>query len=422
MKFIVKKSDISGTVDIPASKSHTIRALFFAALADGESKIIKPLLSEDGLSALKTIQAFGARVEKIDDYFLIQGTSGRLQVPDNVIDVGNSGTTMNVSLSIASLINGYTVLTGDAQIRNRDIAPLVTALNNIGASVITTKNNGKPPVIVKGKATGGYTKLDATSSQFLTSLLISAPLMEKDTTIDLNILNEVPYVEITLWRLDKQGIKYQNDGFKRFVIQGNQSYKSFEETIPADFSSATFFMALAAIGGGEVTLKNLDMTDKQGDKRVVSILQEMGAKVTIKPDGITVKGDSLKGIEIDMNSIPDALPALAVVGCFAEGETRLLNVAQARNKETDRIRVMREELTKMGADIEELEDGLVIRKSKLKPATVDGRSDHRVVMALAVAGLCIDGTTTIDSAEAASVTFPNFAELITKIGGDISVN
>ncbi|HQB61928.1 MAG TPA: 3-phosphoshikimate 1-carboxyvinyltransferase, partial [Spirochaetota bacterium] len=236
MRFIVKKSDIFGTVDIPASKSHTIRALFFAALADGESKIIKPLLSEDGLSALRAIQTFGARVKKIDDYFLIKGVSGRLQIPDNVIDAGNSGTTMNVSLSIASLVNGYTVLTGDSQIRNRDISPLVAALNNIGASVITTKNNGKPPVIVKGKATGGYTRLDATSSQFLTSLLIASPLMERNTTIDLNILNEVPYVEITLWRLDKQGIKYQNDGFKQFIIQGNQSYKSFEETIPADFS------------------------------------------------------------------------------------------------------------------------------------------------------------------------------------------
>ncbi|HOV12945.1 MAG TPA: 3-phosphoshikimate 1-carboxyvinyltransferase, partial [Spirochaetota bacterium] len=327
------------------------------------------------------------------------------------------GTTLRIALSVASLIDGYTIFTGDEQIRNRPVGPVVEALNNLGAFSVTSKNNGKAPVIVKGVAKGGKTKLDGVSSQFLTSLLISCPLMQNDTEIELTRLNEVPYVDMTLWWLDKFGIKYENRNYKTFFIKGNQSYKCFNETISADFSSATFFIVLAAISGGKIKITNLDVTDPQGDKEVLKIVESMGAKIIYEKDGITIEGGDLKGIEIDMNAIPDALPALAVAGCFADGETKLLNVPQARLKETDRIRVMFEELTKMGADITELEDGLIIRKSKLKSTNVYGHKDHRIVMALAIAGLCLNGKTVIDTAEAASVTFPTFSDLIKKCGG-----
>lgn len=421
MNFKVSKSTINGEIDIPGSKSHTIRALFFATLAKGVSIIKKPLISNDALSALKTCKAFGAEIKEKNDSFIVKGTDGNLNIPDDVIDVGNSGTTINIALATASLIDGYTVFTGDNQIKNRPLLPLIDALNNLNAKIVSTKNNGKPPVIVKGRATGGFTKLDAITSQFLTSLLINSPLMESDTEIEIVRLYEQPYVEMTLWWLDMLNIKYKNDNFKRFKIYGKQKYEPFEKTIPADFSSATFFIVLAAITGGEIKLNNLDMTDPQGDKLVVKIIEEMGAKVKIEKDSITVKGDKLKGIEIDMNSIPDALPALAVAGCFAEGETKLLNVPQARLKETDRIKVMYEELTKMGANIKELDDGLIIRQSKLKPTIVNGHDDHRIVMALSVAGLALDGETTITTAEASSVTFPNFPDLVKKCCGNINL-
>ncbi|MDF2524146.1 MAG: aroA, partial [Clostridiales bacterium] len=229
------------------------------------------------------------------------------------------------------------------------------------------------------------------------------------------------YAEITLWRLNKQGIKYENHDYKTINIYGRQKYNSFNMPIPGDFSSATFFMVLAAISGEEFVLENLDITDPQGDKLILSILEDMGAKVNIQNQSITIKGDKLVGREIDMNSIPDALPAMAVAGCFAEGETRLVNVPQARLKETDRIRVMFEELSKMGADITELPDGLVIRQSKLKGCNVSGHDDHRIVMSLAIAGLNTEGSTTIDTAEAMSVTFPEFAEFIKNCGGDIEL-
>ena len=321
----------------------------------------------------------------------------------------------------AALAPGYTVLTGDYQIRRRQIGPLVKAINNLGGQAYTTRGNESAPVVIKGRAKGGFTTLDAVTSQYLSSILLNAPLLENDTHIEVTRLNEIPYVEITLWWLDKLGIKYQHHNMKEFFIQGQQNYSGFECTIPGDFSSATFFMVLAAITGQEFTLTNLDMSDPQGDKLVLSILEDMGAKVTTNSSSITIKGETLKGRTIDMNSIPDALPAMAVAGCFAQGETRLVNVPQARLKETDRISVMCKELTKMGADIEELPDGLIIRESSLKGCIVNGHDDHRVVMSLAVAGLKAEGETLIDTAEAMSVTFPEFVKCIEQCGGDIQL-
>jgi 3-phosphoshikimate 1-carboxyvinyltransferase len=419
MLLKVSQSETSGIVRIPGSKSHTIRALFIASLADGISEIINPLISHDALSAVEVCKAFGAEILTSKTQYTVKGFNGTPQIPDDVINVGNSGTTLRFGVMTAALNEGCSVFTGDYQIRRRPIGPLIDALNNLGAEVFSTRGNGMAPVVVKGKARGGETALDAVTSQFLSSMLINAPLLEQNTLIKVTRLNEVPYVEMTLWWLDKQGIKYENHDFKSFLIRGNQKYQSFTMTIPGDFSSATFFMVQAAISGAEFRLANLDMTDPQGDKSVLTILEDMGAKVTFEDRFIVIRGGRLTGREIDMNTIPDALPAMAVAGCFAAGETRLVNVPQARMKETDRIQVMREELSKMGAQISELPDGLVIKQSKLKGVPVNGHDDHRVVMALAIAGLNSEGDTIIDTAEAVNVTFPEFIELIKASGGNI---
>ncbi|RCX16625.1 3-phosphoshikimate 1-carboxyvinyltransferase [Anaerobacterium chartisolvens] len=408
MYLKVMKSETGGIVHIPGSKSHTIRALFIAGLAGGVSEILNPLISSDALSAVEVCKALGAEIQAFDGKFTVKGFNGVPNTPSDVINTGNSGTTINFAASAAALGEGCTVFTGDGQIRSRPMGPLLEALNNLGAQAFSTRGTGVPPIVIKGRLKGGYTGLDGITSQYLSSLLLSLPMCLKDSEIALTRLYEVPYAEITLWWLDKQGIKYQNNGFKTISIQGGQSYKPFKTSIPGDFSSATFFMVLAAISGGEFVLKNLDMTDPQGDKLVLSILRDMGARVDIASDYIVIKGNGLKGREIDMNSIPDALPAMAVAACFAQGETRLVNVPQARLKETDRIHVMCTELSKMGADITELADGLVVRESRLKGCRVSGHCDHRVVMALSVAGLNIEGETVIDTAEAVNVTFPEF--------------
>lgn len=418
MLLRVRKSRAGGCVTIPGSKSHTIRALFIASLAKGQSVITNPLVSEDALSAEAVCRAFGAGIENHGNRFVVDGFSGMPTTPENIMDVGNSGTTLRFALMTAGLIqNGCTVFTGDYQIRRRPLGPLLEAMNTLGAEVFSTRNNKMAPVVVKGRLKGGKTELDAVTSQYLSSILINAPLLDNDTEVVLTRLNEIPYVEMTMWWLDSQCIKYSNDNFKTFHIKGGQGYKAFNTAIPGDFSSATFFMVLAAISGGEILLKNLDMTDPQGDKKVLDYLQGMGAVVSHTGEGITVKGETLKGIEIDMNATPDALPAMAVAGCFAEGETRLVNVPQARLKETDRINVMCMELKKMGADIEELPDGLIIRSSRLKGCRVSGHDDHRVVMALAIAGLNAEGETVIETAEAMNVTFPEFPRLAEDCGG-----
>lgn len=421
MVLRVRKSAASGCVSIPGSKSHTIRAVFLASLAGGRSVIVNPLLSKDAFSAVSVCRAFGAEIESDLDRFVIDGVDGKPALPENIVDVGNSGTTLRFAMMTAGLIDGYTVFTGDYQIRRRPLGSLIHAMNELGGTVFSTRGNDMAPVVVKGRLKGGKAGLDAVTSQYLSSILINAPLLDNDTEIIISRLNEVPYVEITMWWLDKQGIEYCNNGFKSVYIKGGQKYKAFDITIPGDFSSATFFMVLAAISGEEFILKNLDMTDPQGDKKVLEYLREMGAEVRCLDDGIVIKGKKLKGIEIDMNSTPDALPAMAVAGCFAEGETRLLNVPQARLKETDRIHTMCVELGKMGADIEELQDGLIIRNSRLKGCRVSGHDDHRIVMALAVAGLNSEGVTEIDTAEAMNVTFPAFPLIVRECGGDIKM-
>lgn len=419
MKLTVTKSTLAGTVEIPGSKSHTIRAVAIASLAGGTSTIRKPLVAADTMAAVEAYSLLGAQITRPDEW-IVNGADAQPRVPDNVIDVANSGTTLYVALGSAALVDGVTVFTGDDQIRRRPAQPLIDALNALGARVESTRRNGMAPIIVRGPMTGGHVRIDGSkTSQYLTSLLLNCPLAKGDTVIEVTNLVEQPYVEMTLGWLAEQGIQVENEGFERFTIPGRQSYREFDKPIPADFSSATFFLCAAAVTGSDITLLGLDMNDTQGDKAVVDMLIEMGCKVELVQDGLQIIGGNLRGGTFDLGDTPDALPALAVTACFAEGETRLVNVAQARLKETDRIAVMREELSKMGADIEELPDGLVIRGSKLHAAQVHGHYDHRVIMSLAVAGLCLDGETEVYTAEALNVTFPTFVELMQNVGAQM---
>lgn len=422
MKLIVKPSTLKGIVGIPASKSHTIRAVFIASLAGGSSEIINPLESADGFSSVEACRCLGAEIELFKNKWVVHGTNGNIMFTKNIIDVGNSGTTARFCTGSASLGRDTVTITGDAQTKGRPMQSLIDALNNLGSNIKSIEGNGRLPIKVKGRLKGGKTTVSGMTSQFISSLLINCPLSDGNSEIYMQELNEKPYVDMTMWWLDKQDIKYQHENFRKFYIKGNQSYKPFKEVVPADFSSATFFLCAGAITDSEIILKGLDMSDTQGDKRVVRILKDMGADIEIKKNGIRVKCGSLKGMEIDMNDIPDALPAMSVVGCIAEGKTVLRNVPQARMKETDRIAVMRKELSKMGADIEEIHDGLIIQKSRLKGAKVSGHSDHRVVMSLAVAGLVAQGITEIETAEAVDITFPEFVDLMKNSGAKISLH
>jgi 3-phosphoshikimate 1-carboxyvinyltransferase len=449
MKLIVKKSRLQGTVAIPASKSHTIRAVAIASLAGGRSFIRNPLISNDTYSSVDCYRMLGAKIDTgKDDVWVVDGNGGSISVPDKTIDVGNSGTTLRLASGSAALAPAGSVinLTGDEQIQTRPIAPLLKSLTDLGAPSRSIKNNGRAPVEIVGGLVGGHTTIECFTSQYLSSLLLCTPLAAKDTIIDVPMLNEPDYVKMTCDWLDKQGIKYTNDRLRHIVIKGGQSYKPFDMPIPADFSSATFFMCAAAMLNSDITLTGLDFNDSQPDKAVAEYLSAMGAEVKISGSSVRIKGGELNGIEIDMNKTPDALPAMAVTAAFASGETRLVNVPQARSKETDRIACMAKELKKMGVDIEELPDGLVIRgcgatntspqvylggstprinrgaygdRSPLHAAAVHGHGDHRIVMALSLAGMAVEGQTTIDTAEAMRVTFPTFVDLMRSLGAEM---
>ena len=424
MELIVRKSRLGGEVVMPASKSHTIRAVAIGSLAEGQSMIRNPLVSNDTQAAVDCYRALGAEIDTTEPkLWKVTGTGGEIEVPEKIIDVGNSGTTLRIAMGSAALVrkDHTTTLTGDEQIRSRPVGPLMEALSNLGATCRAIKNNGKAPVEVTGQLTGGKTAISASTSQYLSSLLLCTPLAAQDSEIDVTLLNEPGYVQMTLDWLDREGIEYQNEDMRLFKIKGGQNYKSFYATIPADFSSATFFLCAGALCGDEVTLLGLDFTDSQPDKAVVDYLKAMGADISIGPNSVTIKGGPLKGAEFDMNQTPDALPAMAVTAAFAKGQSRLLNVPQARAKETDRIGALACELKKNGASVEELPDGLIIDGSNLKPAELHGWADHRIVMALSLAGLCIDGQCTIDTAEAMSVTFPDYVELMKSIGANMEM-
>ncbi|MBM3501060.1 MAG: 3-phosphoshikimate 1-carboxyvinyltransferase [Armatimonadetes bacterium] len=422
MQVIVERSELAGSIDIPGSKSHTVRAALLALLARGDSVIRSPLESRDTLAALAAAEALGAAVRRDPARWTVTGVGDGVLCPTRPVDVLNSGTTLRIGMGVAALGSEWVVLTGDEQIRRRPAGPpLMQALTNLGAHAFSTRGDGCAPVAVRGPLIGGATDIDCPTSQYLTSLLIACPLAQTDSEIRVGLLHEKPYVGLTLYWLDRLGIEYCHKQLDHFFIRGGQAYPPFDRRIPADFSSAAFPLAAAAITGSKLKLLGLDMDDPQGDKAVLGMLEAMGCEITFGVDSVTIAGGDLRGIEVDLNDTPDALPALAVVGAFAQGETRLLNVPQARMKEVDRIACTARELAKLGIETEELADGLIVHGGRPKGAAVRSHGDHRLAMAFAVAGLATEGPTTVQGAEAVDVTYPSFVESMRGIGAQIEV-
>ena len=444
----IRSAAVRGRSPVPASKSHTIRALLIAALAEGESTIRNPLDSRDTRSCIETIKAFGAEVEQTSPPAEPSAQKGVAQIrvrgvgtntatstaanglkpASDVIDVGNSGTTLYLAMAIAAVSGHSYIFTGDAQTRRRSAAPLLKGLQDLGARAVSTPENGCAPFVIQGPLTGGRTDIPCPTSQYLSALLLAAPLATAPVAappratptatpgplciIEPEYLYEKPYVEMTLDWLDRQGITYTREGYARFEIIGGQSYKAFDYTVGGDYSSATFLAVAAAASGGSVTITGLRDDDRQGDRQVFDILQELGCSVSWTSDGVHVSGKPQKGGTVDMNAIPDALPALSVLGCVCPEPLHLRNAPQARSKETDRVAVMAEELGKLGAKVDMHEDGISIHPSQLSGGRVDSHDDHRVAMAMTVAGLIAGGEVEITNAECADVTFPGFYETI----------
>ncbi len=367
---------------------------------------------------MNACEAIGATINPVGDTFFVDGVQGEPQQPENVIDCQNSGTTLRFMIGVSSLIDGTTVLTGDASLRTRPSSQLIDALNELGAKVAATKANGMAPVIVQGVLSGGRSTLaNPMSSQFLSALLIACPLCQADTTLNVHNLRSRPYVDMTLELLNQAQINLSTD-YHEFMVPCCQQYADTDFLIPGDFSSAAFHLSAAAITNSRVSVHNLSES-KQGDERIVSILKEMGANISWEGDVVTADGAELRGVTIDAGDVPDLVPILAVLGAYAKGITEISNVAHLRYKETDRLVAMITELRKMQVDIKKVDDTLRIQGGTPKGASLSGYGDHRIVMALAVAALGADGETQIDSAESVKVSYPDFFDDIFALGANL---
>ena len=420
MKLTVKKSRLAGSIAVSGSKSHTIRGVVTALCAQGKCILHAPLSSEDTLATLEAAQALGAQVVKKAGAWEITGTGGRFTDPGKTIDMKNSGTGLRLLSGVCALQDFKISFDGDSSLRTRKMASLLDSFAQLGARIDAP--TGKCPFALQGPVRGGKTTADGQSSQFLSSLLLSLPLAEKDSVIDLEFLNEQPYVGITTSWMDDLGLKYSSSAdLLHWEIPGNQKIAAFEKAIAADFSTAAFPLVAGMIAGDGIEIRNLDFNDPQGDKKVFEFVEKFGVKLERGKELFVPAQGALCGCELDLNSTPDALPILAVAGAFASGTTRLVNVPQARIKETDRIAVMSRELAELGIETQELPDGLIIHGGKMRAGTVDSHGDHRIAMAFAVAGLASEEPVTILNAECAGVSYPGFFEDFIRLGADFTM-
>ena len=407
-----KGGEISGRIAPPPSKSHTHRAFFLASLARGESRIANALLSADTRATLAACRAMGAEVTEDGDGFRISG--GRLHAPETV-DADNSGTTMRIFAGLSSMFDSPVTITGDASLRKRPMGPLLDALSQTGTRC--ESDNGLPPVTVCGPNKGGDVSIDGgVSSQFITSLLMVSPMLENDSTITiLGNTVSAPYLDVTAHMMRLFGASVSRNG-SMFGIRGRTGYRSHDYMVPADFSSAAFPMVAGALAGS-VTVTGMDMGDPQGDKAIAEILMKAGADVKVDGTEVTVSKGSLKGCDVDMGSVPDLFPIVAVLLSTAEGDSRLYGAPQLKYKESNRIETVVNMINAIGGSAEATDDGCIIHgKPRLEGGRIVHKGDHRIMMSAAVASLVCDGSVDMDDAECCAVSFPEFPEKMSAIG------
>ena len=425
MDVYVSPSTVTGQVQAPPSKSYTHRAILAAGYADGAT-VRDPLVSADTEATMAAVEAYGGNVERDGDALDVTGFDGRPDVPGDVIDCANSGTTMRLVTATAALADGITVLTGDDSLRSRPQGPLLDAIEQLDGRAESTRDNGQAPLVVYGPVDGATVSIPGdVSSQYITALLLAGAITEAGIEIDLETeLKSAPYVDITIEVLDAFGVAAEPTA-EGFEVPGGQTYdpEGGEYAVPGDFSSMSYLLAAGALAAPDGLTVTGARPSAQGDSAIVDVLEEMGADIDWDRDAgeITVSQSSLSGVEVSVADTPDLLPTISVLGAVADGDTRIVDCEHVRYKETDRVAAMAEELTAMGASVTEAQDVLTIHgdDTDLSGAVVDGRADHRIVMSLAVAGLVADGETTVTGGEHVDVSFPDFFDVIESIGASV---
>ncbi len=423
--LVVKKSKaFQGEIDVPGDKSISHRAFILASIAKGTSVIRGAQKGKDCLSTLGCMRKLGVEIEEEDESFVVKGAGfGGLREPSDVLDCQNSGTTMRIISGVLAAQNFYSVLTGDSSLRRRPMQRIIEPLSQMGAKIWSRKG-GYPPLSIKGGSLRGIRYiLPVASAQVKSSILLASLHAEGETELEEPHLSR-NHTEIMLKYM---GAKIRIKG-KKIQISGPQELEAREFKIPGDISSAAFFIGGASILEGScVMVNNVGVNPTRA--AFLKILQKMGAQIEVKNERIEcgekvadvqVRGTGhLKGVKISGDVIPqviDEVPILAVVACFAEGETIIEGARELRVKETDRIKALVTELSKMGACIKEMEDGMIIKGGgKLKGAEVESWEDHRIAMALAIGGACAKGETKIKNASCINISFPGFQDTLEKV-------
>lgn len=415
-KVIIKPGALNGTVSVPPSKSAAHRAIICAALSDGTS-IIEPVeLSNDIKATIECMKKLGAEIQLENKTLTVNGRN--IFSADNIqLDCGESGSTLRFLIPVAAAGGVSTEFVGHGKLPERPIGVFTECLPQHNVECIT---KGGLPLKINGRLESGtYYVPGNISSQFITGLLLALPLTNGDSEIILTSeLQSGDYINMTVDTMKAFGVEVSasENGWK---IKGGQHYKPMHFTVEGDWSQAAFFMTAAALGG-KITIDNLDINSRQGDKACMEIYSQFGADITLHDNGcITIEHNKLKGTEINAENIPDMVPALAVVAALCKGTTVITGAERLRIKECDRLAAMRDGLSRLGADITETPDGFIINgRKKLVGAEVDGYNDHRIVMSLTVAAVRSDGDIIITGPESVNKSYPDFFDVHKKLGGD----
>lgn len=448
MNVTVSKSKVKGKVSIPSSKSQTIRGLMCAALARGESEIIRPLISDDTTAAIDVLSKVGIHIQQEPGLWRVRG--GTFRAPDTDLYCGESATTLRFMTAICALVPGRCHLVGGPSLSERPVKSLIEALKKLKVKC-SMEGKTTPPVTVEGGTLkGGMTELPGNiSSQFISALLLVAPLAESEVSIRLTAkLTSRPYVLMTLRSLRKFGINVRTK-LDRFIVR-QQTYQPTTFEVEGDWSSASYFLALGAVSEEGVAVENLSTSSLQGDRVILDFLRNMGAKVRIAGNTVTVSQGKLKAIHADLSDCIDLLPTMAVLAALADGASEFSGIERARIKESNRVAAVREGLERIGITVTEDKDRLTIAGlTTKKPAKdseekeeakageenrapdtaipeskvvdIDSWGDHRIAMAFGVLGTAIGGIT-INGAECVTKTFPNFWDTLKSIGGKLEIN
>ncbi|WP_305371806.1 3-phosphoshikimate 1-carboxyvinyltransferase [Photobacterium leiognathi] len=413
---------INGEVNLPGSKSVSNRALLLAALAKGTTRLTNLLDSDDIRHMLNGLKLLGVNYQLSDDKTVceVQGL-GHAFSPEQALELylGNAGTAMRPLAAALCLGGGEFVLTGEPRMKERPIGHLVDALRSAGADIEYLENENYPPLKIKGTGLkGGEVEIDGSiSSQFLTAFLMAAPLAKADTVIRIKgDLVSKPYIDITLHIMVQFGVEVENRDYQEFVVKGNQSYVSPGDfLVEGDASSASYFLAAAAIKGGEVKVTGIGKKSIQGDVQFADALAAMGAEIEWGDDYVISRCGELTAVDMDFNHIPDAAMTIATTALFAKGTTSIRNVYNWRVKETDRLSAMATELRKVGAEVEEGEDYItIVPPSNLQHAAIDTYDDHRMAMCFSLVALS-DTPVTINDPKCTSKTFPDYFDKLSAL-------